>query len=77
MLSFCFWWGSQILRNSVAILKGRIPPSDYPETQIPAKFFKPRVRFIIVLQMEDKPKDVMSDLRRESDTHWNLILPQI
>ena len=27
--------------------------------------------------MEGKPKDVKSDLRRDADTHWNLILPQI
>ena len=25
----------------------------------------------------DEPKDVNSSLRREPDTHWNLILPQI
>ena len=33
--------------------------------------------YLIVLQLEDKPKDVKPDLRRESDTHWNWILPQI
>ena len=27
--------------------------------------------------MEGKPKDVRSGLRREPDTHWNLILPQL
>ena len=27
--------------------------------------------------MEGNPKDVKSDLRRVTDTHWNLILPQI
>ena len=27
--------------------------------------------------MEGKPKEVKSDLRRDADTHWNLILPQI
>ena len=26
---------------------------------------------------EGKSKDVKSDLRRDADTHWNLILPQI
>ena len=33
--------------------------------------------FIRALQEEGKPKDVKSDLRRDADTHWNLILPQI
>ena len=32
---------------------------------------------LIVLLVEDKPKDVNSDLRRETAAHWNLILPQI
>ena len=27
--------------------------------------------------MEGLPKDVKSDLRRDADAHWNLILPQI
>ena len=27
--------------------------------------------------MEGLPKDVRSDPRRDADTHWNLILPQI
>ena len=29
------------------------------------------------LPEEGKPKDVKSDLRRDADAHWNLILPQI
>ena len=32
---------------------------------------------IRALLEEDKPKDVKSDPRRDADTHWNLILPQI
>ena len=33
--------------------------------------------FIRALLEEGKPKDVKSDLRRDADTHWNFILPQI
>ena len=33
--------------------------------------------YIRALLEEGKPKDVRSDLRRDADTHWNLILPQI
>ena len=29
------------------------------------------------LLVEGKPKEVKSDLRRDADTHWNFILPQI
>ena len=32
---------------------------------------------IRALLEEGRPKDVKSDLRRDADTHWNLILPQI
>ena len=32
---------------------------------------------ISALLEDGKPKDVKSDLRRDADTHWNLILPQI
>ena len=36
-----------------------------------------QVRWRDFLLVEDKPKDVKSVLRGETDTHWNLILPQI
>ena len=32
---------------------------------------------LIVLLVEDKPKDVIKDLRRKTAAHWNLILPKI
>ena len=35
------------------------------------------VLIVSALLEEGKPKDVKSDLRRDADTHWNLILPQI
>ena len=33
--------------------------------------------FILALLGESKPKYVISDLRSDTVTHWNLILPQI
>ena len=35
------------------------------------------IHFTRALLMEGLPKDVKSDLRRDADAHWNLILPQI
>ena len=47
------------------------PPKTYPFRACFYHFFSR------VLLVEDKPKDVKSVLRGETDTQWNLTLPQI